>query len=140
MITNGSVNGINLSNKKSFFCKNCPLGKHTRLPFTSNKAKNDIVPGEIVHTDLCGPMQTPSIGGAKFFLLFKDECSGFKTVYFLKHKNDVFDYLKDFLNLVKNQFGRDIKIFRADNGTEFTNLNVRNLLKQRDIKFSAFHT
>lgn len=85
-------------------------------------------------------MQTPSIGGAKFFLLFKDECSGFKTVYFLKHKNDVFDYLKDFLNLVKNQFGRDIKIFRADNGTEFTNLNVRNLLKQRDIKFSAFYT
>jgi len=134
MISNNSVTGINLSNKKSFFCEDCPLGKHARLPFVSNTTKSDIVPGEIVHADLCGPMQTPSIGGAKFFLLFKDECSGYKTVFFLRHKSDVFDHLKDFLNLVNNQFGRNIKILRADNGTEFTNSNIRNLLKERGIK------
>lgn len=142
LLTDGSVTGINLVNKKSFFCENCPLGKQARLPFASNKAKSDTVPGEIVHTDLCGPMQTPSIGGAKFFLLFKDEHSGFRTVYFLRHKNDVFDRLKEFLNLTKNQFGKDIKILRADNGTEFVNSDVRDLLKQRGIKLltSSPHT
>jgi len=50
-------------------------------------------------------MQMPYGGGrAKFFLLFKEKCSGFKTVYFLGHKNDVFDRLKEFLDLIKNHF------------------------------------
>lgn len=109
MITNGSVTGMNLSDKKAFFCEDCPLGKQARFPFTS-KARSEVTPGEVVHADLCGPMQTPSIGGAKFFLLLKDDCSGFRTVYFLKHKSDVCDYLNEFLILTKNQFGKDIKI------------------------------
>lgn len=137
MITSGSATGINLSNKKSFFCEDCPLSKQARLPFSTTH-KSDVAPGEIVHANVCGPMQTPSIGGAKFFLLLKDECSGFKTVYFLKHKNDVFDYLKEFLNLTVNQFGKNIKILRDDNGTEFINSNVCSLLKERGIKLLTF--
>ena len=53
-------------------------------------AENDAVLGEIIYTDLCDPMQTPLIGGAKFFLLFKDKYSDFKMIYFLKHKSDIF--------------------------------------------------
>ena len=69
------------------------------------------------------------------FLLFKNEASGFRTVYFLAHKSDTFEALKDFINKVKNQFGKEIKVFRSDNGTEYRNKNVVNFLQARGIKF-----
>lgn len=42
--------------------------------------------GELFYADLCGPMEVCSIGGSKYFLLFKDDFSGYKFVYFLKNK------------------------------------------------------
>lgn len=60
MIANGSITGMNLSDKKAFFCEDCPLGKQARFPFTS-KTRSEVIPGEVVHADLCGPMQTPVV-------------------------------------------------------------------------------
>lgn len=40
---------------------------------------------EIVHTDLCGSMET-SLGGSRYFLLFIDDYSKMSWVYFLKNK------------------------------------------------------
>ena len=88
MIKNNAVSGFSIKNKNEHFCEDCPLGKLFKAPFKKNEKIISQIPGEISHTDLCGPMQTPSIGGARFFLLFKDEASGFRTVYFLKHKSE----------------------------------------------------
>jgi hypothetical protein len=50
-------------------CESCILGKHkrTNFPQSSNQAKQHL---ELVHTELCGPMQTESIGGSFYFLTF----------------------------------------------------------------------
>ena len=51
-------------------CVSCILGKHHRekLIFgVSNRAKE---PLELVHTDLCGPMQTPSLIGNLYFVFY----------------------------------------------------------------------
>ncbi|KNC33708.1 hypothetical protein FF38_10866, partial [Lucilia cuprina] len=55
-----------------FFCEGCVMGKHHRLPFAEsmNRAKEV---GELVHTDLCGPMPVKSFGGARFMLIFRDD-------------------------------------------------------------------
>ncbi|GJU60881.1 ribonuclease H-like domain-containing protein [Tanacetum coccineum] len=42
-------------------------------------------------------------------------------VYMLKSKDEVFGCILVFYNLLKNQFGKSVKIFTSDNGTEFTN-------------------
>ncbi|GJV09231.1 putative RNA-directed DNA polymerase [Tanacetum coccineum] len=42
-------------------------------------------------------------------------------VYMLKGKDEVFDCVLTFYNLIKNQFGKTVKTFRSDNGTEFVN-------------------
>ena len=47
-------------------------------------------PLEIVHSDICGPMQTSSIGGCNYFLTFIDDYSRKTWVYFLKNKSDAF--------------------------------------------------
>ena len=43
-------------------CKGCAQGKNTRNPYpnSDNKAKGIL---DIVHSDICGPMQTTSLSG-----------------------------------------------------------------------------
>jgi hypothetical protein len=49
-------------------CDGCALKKMHRDEFPSNtdKKKRDVL--DLVHTDVCGPMQTRSLGGAFYFL------------------------------------------------------------------------
>ena len=43
-------------------CKGCALGKSTRSPFhDSTRKTNNVL--ELIHSNLCGPMSIPSLGG-----------------------------------------------------------------------------
>ena len=46
---------------------------------------------QLVHSDVCGPMQTRSIGGQNYFVTFIDDYSRCCAVYFLKQKSEVFE-------------------------------------------------
>jgi len=45
----------------------------------------------LVHSDVCGPMSTESIGGKKYFVTFIDDYSRCCSVYFMKHKSEEFE-------------------------------------------------
>jgi len=60
-------------------------------------------------------MSEASIGGSRYFLLFKDDKSSFRHIYFLKYKSETFDKFKEFEQLIFNKFGTQIKTVRADN-------------------------
>ncbi|CAB0030719.1 unnamed protein product [Trichogramma brassicae] len=125
-----AITGANFTDSKDYFCESCPVGKQIRLPFSRTRDhQRALAPGETLHTDLCGPMQTTSVGGARFFLLFKDDASNFRKVFFLKHKSDCFDALKSYILSVNTQFGKNVKVLRSDNGTEYLNNNVKEFLK-----------
>ena len=64
-------------------------------------------------------MQTRSIGGAWYFLIFVDDRSRYTWVYFIRKKSDVFEYFKEFKSMVEKQNGNYIKILRSDQGGEF---------------------
>ena len=71
-------------------CEGCIFGKQHRETFPVRKSYRACTPLEIVHSDICGPMQTSSIGGCKYFLTFIDDYSRKTWVYFLKHKSNAF--------------------------------------------------
>lgn len=81
---------------EEFVCEACMYGKQHRFSFESRMEKSKAC-GDIIHADVCGPMQQPSLSGAKYFLLFKDDFSHFRTVYFLKNKSDVVERFKSFV-------------------------------------------
>ncbi|GBP13647.1 Retrovirus-related Pol polyprotein from transposon TNT 1-94 [Eumeta japonica] len=54
-------------NKGSITCTTCLSGKQTRLPF-NNIGSRSSQPLQMVHTDLCGPMEQESLGGFENFL------------------------------------------------------------------------
>lgn len=111
---------LNLNVPSGLKCKVCMKGKQCRKPFTNmgTRAVNKL---EIVHSDVCGPIQIQSMSGCKYFVTFIDDFTRKVFVYVLKNKNQVFKCFVDFKNLTENQTGCKIKTIRSDNGTEYVN-------------------
>ncbi|KAM2439776.1 hypothetical protein PS1_021203 [Malus domestica] len=59
------VHGLPHLEKTSVVCEGCMIGKQHRESFPSKSAWRAKLPLELVHTDICGPMQTESISGNK---------------------------------------------------------------------------
>ena len=64
-------------------------------------------------------MQTKSLGGSIYFLLFIDDYSHMSWVYFLQHKSETFPKFQIFKAMVENQSGCHIKVLHTDSGGEF---------------------
>lgn len=122
----GAVDGVQFKSDAKFLksCEICAIGKQSRLPFKSSKTRTENVL-DLVHADLCGDMEEISIGGARYFITFIDDFSRKTFIYFLKSKREVPNKFIEFQGWVENQFGRKIKIFRSDNGTEFCRKEIK---------------
>ena len=72
-----------LKNLDNVICKQCQLGKMTKSSFKS-KAHTSKEILEIVHNNLCGPIEVQSYKGDKYIMLFVDDYSRMMTVMFLK--------------------------------------------------------
>lgn len=100
-------------------CDVCQFGKQTRIPFPINQSWRAVEKLQLVHSDVCGPMSSPSLNGSKYFVLFIDDFSRFCWVYFLQQKSEVLRMFQKFKAAAENQCNSKIKILRTDNGTEY---------------------
>ena len=114
------------------FCGACVEGKQHRSSF-HERQQRAIESGEIIHADLCGPMECTSLGGSKYFICFTCDFSKLRMIYFLKEKSEATEKIAEMLQVVKNQRGRPIKTFQCDGGMEFNNAEVRKLLTSDGI-------
>ena len=78
-------------------------------------------------------MQTMSLGGTRYFLIFVDDKSRFTWVYFIRKKSDVFEYFKEFKTMVEKQTRKCIKIVRYDQGGEYTSRDFNSSCKNNGI-------
>ena len=123
------VEGLPMLKNENFACEACALGKMHRAEFPSNTVRKKIDVLDLVHTDICGPLQTRSLGGAFYFLLFIDDCTRYTWVYFLR--NHGFEYFKELKTIVENQTGKTIKILHSNQGGEYKSGNF--------IKYCKYH-
>eukprot|EP01018_Ginkgo_biloba_P033513 Gb_25092 [translate_table: standard] len=65
--TNEMVAGLPFIQGSKEICEGCIYGKQHRGSFPTSKFKAR-EPLELVHTDLCGPMRTLSMGKARYFM------------------------------------------------------------------------
>ena len=130
------VDRVILKNAEDLFCEACRFGKLHKLPFQKKSKNTTTEPGEVIDSDVCGPIPVQSLGGAKYYVLFKDDATNFRVVYFIRQKSEVYERFKEFKRLVDNKFGRTIKTLRTDNGTEYPNEKM----KQKGIALETLHT
>ncbi|KAJ0521009.1 putative RNA-directed DNA polymerase [Helianthus annuus] len=114
-------------------CEDCILGKQSKQPFRHNKwrASHKL---ELVYSDLCGPMQVPSLGGSKYFMLFIFYFSRMIWVYFIDKKSEAFDKFKLFKAMLEKDFRAQIKAFKTNRGGEFTSKEFNIFCDQHGIK------
>src|SRR3954464_6122306 len=82
-------------------CEPCLMGKMTKTPFSGTMERaTDLL--EIIHTDVCGPMNVEARGGYRYFLTFTDDLSRYGYIYLMKHKSETFEKFKEFQSEVEN--------------------------------------
>lgn len=124
--------GVKIENKDKVVCISCLEGKQSRNPFPSEgcRAKGLL---ELIHSDVCGPMEVQSLGGTHYFVTFIDDYSRKVFVYLIKNKSDVFDKFKEFKAIVENQLNLSIKTLRTDNGREYLSNEFKSFLINNGI-------
>lgn len=95
-------------------CSGCLMSKHARNPFPARATYSASKVLQLVHGDLCGPIEPAIIGGNKYFLLLVDDFSRALWVYMIKRKDEALDMFKKFRALVENGGDKKINVFRTD--------------------------
>ncbi|GFT26079.1 retrovirus-related Pol polyprotein from transposon TNT 1-94 [Trichonephila clavipes] len=112
-------------------CDGCCYGKQCRRPFGTRKQRAT-TPGELININICGPMQQQSLGGAKFYLCFKDDFTKYRRVFFMQSKNGISKCLETFLNEAKHA-RHMVKEVLSDGGGEVINSTVKSTLEKFGI-------
>lgn len=74
---------------------------------------------DLIHTDICGPLNKPTHDGYKYFITFTDYYSRMGHVYLLAEKSSALDAFKIYKAEVEKQLEFKIKTIRSDRGGEF---------------------
>ena len=79
------VSGLDYDISKEIdFCESCVNGKICRSPFPGGSRERAEEPLGLVHSDVCGKLNSPSLGGAEYFVTFKTH---YVWIYVLKNKH-----------------------------------------------------
>ena len=74
-------------------CEFCLLGKMIKSPFTEKDERaNEVL--SLIHTDVCGPMNTSTRDGYYYFIIFIDDLSRYGYIYLMAHKSESFEIFK----------------------------------------------
>lgn len=82
------VIGMNLSQldkQKTPRCETCDKTKIHQLPYKDSQTVEEDILG-LVHTDICGPMSVPSLGGARYFATFINHKTRYMELALLKER------------------------------------------------------
>jgi transposase InsO family protein len=101
-------------------CDVCQYGKQTRLPFPRKSAWRATERLQLIHTDVGGPMRTPSLNGSKYYIVFIDDYTRMCWIYFMKFKSEVAHIFWKFKAWIETQSKCKLQVIRSDNGTEYT--------------------
>ena len=116
------------------FCESCVKGKIHRAPFPTSGGKRAQELLGLVHTDVCGKINSKSLSGGEYFLTFIDDKSRYIWVYILKQKSEVFERFLEWKAMVERSTGKKLQTLRSDNGGEYTSTQFQDYLTKEGIK------
>ena len=135
MSSDGSVTGIQLTKcqHETHNCDHCVTGKGHRQPFPKVSTTHTSKLLELVHSDVVGPLETPSHGGSRYFVTFIDDYSNWTTVYMMKKKSETLNCFMKYHKMAETQTGLKLKVIRTDNGGEYLSNAFKSYLEHHGI-------
>ena len=129
--------------------RHASLAKYRRsLAFPKQSQLKPTKPYEIVHSDVCDPMQLESKGGSRYMLTFTDDFTRYTTAYFIRSKSKVLSKFMEYVNSVEKHTGDHITklniLFKSSEATMEENTlptTLSNSVPRRVSHMSSlFHT
>lgn len=163
MASKAIVDGLPSSFSALPFCLACRIGKQTRERIPNKRprlsyctacketrTKDQGTRGtayapqllELIHTDLCGPISTPSPSGSRYIMTFTDDFSRYTCLFFLKLKSETLSKFQQFKSMIERQGNIRIKAIRSNSGGEYTSKAFVNFCEESRIsrKLTQAHT
>ena len=131
--TKNLVSGLPVLDANKKTCETCLKGKQSRISFVSEKPKRSKTALEVIHSDICGPFEVPTIRGSKYFITFVDEHTRMLWLYTIKLKSEALEVFKKFKILVEKESEKSIKILRTDGGGEYTSMSFEEFYSNEGI-------
>jgi len=114
-------------------CGVCALGRQHKEPGTGRReTATEIL--SVIHTDLCGPMQTTNLTGERYFITFIDEASSRVSLCLLKTKDGALSAFQAYRARAEKESGKEIQSLRSDGGGEYMSKEFRKYLQESGIK------
>lgn len=110
-------------------CEHCLARKATRLPF--GKAKRSSSPLQLIHLDICGPMNVRARHGENYFITFIDDSTQFGHVYLISHKFEALDCFIRYTKMVENKLSTKIKTLRTDREREYLSEQFKSFVMKK---------
>ena len=119
-------------------CPTCNAASQTKSAMNGKLVidENDIT----IHTDICGPVEVPTIGGKRYFATFTIARSRYCEVALLEKRSEVGEHLSKFVTWVERQAGETVKRIHSDNAKEYEALAKSMQQKGIDWTFSSSYT
>ncbi|GAA5891495.1 hypothetical protein JCM5296_004234 [Sporobolomyces johnsonii] len=139
LLKNGTLTGFTITDVAEFYKRSCPVcrvSKSASLPFPTSTSRAKL-PLEKVHADITGPFSKPSFTGLKFFLLVRDDATGWIDGVPMKDRTDVLAHFQTIYARMKNEFREkerpEGKALQTDRGTEFLSGAFQEFLRGEGI-------
>ena len=100
-------------------CQSCLAGKQHKFKFPNKGARRATKILELIHSDICGPMQVATHTGYLYFITFIDDFSRYYIIYLMKSKSEAFAKFQQYKSFVENQTHHTTQILRIDQGGEY---------------------
>ena len=113
------VRGLPIMHKVNKLCHECVHSKQSRSSFPSQSSYGAEKPLELIHDDLCGPIEPETLGRSKYFLLLVDDCTRMMWTSMLRQKSDALEAFQRFQVVAESESSLKIKTLRTDHGGEF---------------------
>ncbi|CAH0516241.1 unnamed protein product [Peronospora belbahrii] len=136
MVSNNMIKdvGVPLESSGSGTYRGCQQGEMVQKPYPSNRDKRSYDTSELLHFDICGPMEQDSLGGSKYLLLIVDEASGCMKGFCLRMKSASEDYIRKYIPMVQTQFGKKVKFVRHNGAREVATNSLQDFYEDEGIE------
>ncbi|KMQ88764.1 hypothetical protein RF55_11692 [Lasius niger] len=99
-------------------------------PNTRNKST------EIVHTNVCGPIEPFTWDGNRYYITFLDNFTHHTSVYLMRGKYEVSERIEEYIEEAEAKWNTKFSQLRCDNSTEYTNEKVKLYCRRKGIRIN----
>ena len=132
MVTGISVAATKFKDKQKKVCEPCIRAKQHRPPFPASDTAST-KPMQLIHMDVCGPLEETSRGGARYLATFLDDFSKLSMVEPVAQKSEVAGKVKEVIQKLETQSGQNLQTVRTDRGSEYLNTELDNYYKRKGV-------